>query len=142
MKTIQLVLYLKKLFLTSGKIKIIKSKQNSWIVKVWIAENLFYYLHPFILPDFLKTKPTKYELQIQFKVIQVFTSLDLKKTFYIKQFLDSYSSTLSNQDKTIIKNYFIQLIKVLQEYDLIESNYTIISDGSYHSVQELTSSNI
>ena len=33
-----------------------KGKQNSWI-----AEELFYYPHPFILPDLLKAKLTKYE---------------------------------------------------------------------------------
>ena len=28
-----------------------KGKQNSWTIEVWIANELFYYAHPFVLPD-------------------------------------------------------------------------------------------
>lgn len=41
-----------------------KSKHNSWIAKVWIAEELFYYAHPFLLPTFFKQKATKYEFYL------------------------------------------------------------------------------
>jgi hypothetical protein len=57
-----------------------KGKQNSWIAKVWIAEELFYYAHPFLFPDFLKPKLrklTKNELEVQFKIIQVFSSVGI-----------------------------------------------------------------
>ena len=36
------------------------------------------------------------------------------------------------------KKHFIELVKVLEEYDLIESKYKIISNGSFHDAQELT----
>ena len=57
-----------------------------------------------------------------------------KKEFFVKEFLDSYSSILSNQRRTKIKKLFIQLVGVLKEHDLIESNYKIISnDIEYYS---------
>jgi len=127
---------------TIPQVKLQKSKQNCWIAKVWIAEELFYYAHPFLLPDFFQQKTTKYQFDVQFKVIQVFSSINIMKEFFIKEFLDSYPSVLSNQQRTKIKRSFIQLIQILEEYDLIENNYKIISNASFYDTQELTTSNI
>lgn len=127
---------------TIPEVKFEKSKQNSWIVKVWMAEELFYYAHPFLLPSFSKQRITKDQFEVQFKVIQVFSSINLEKKFFIKEFLDSYSAVLSNQRITKIKKLFLQFVGFLKEHDLIESNYKIISDGYYHSVQELNIHNI
>jgi hypothetical protein len=79
--------------------KVSKSKQNCWI-----AKELFYYPHPFIFPDLLKRKLTKHEFEVSFKFIPIFSSLAIEKTFYIKDFFQNYSSTLTNQQKTKIKN--------------------------------------
>jgi hypothetical protein len=92
--------------LTIPEVKFEKSKQNSWIVKVWMAEELFYYAHPFLLPSFSKQRITK----DQFEVIQVFSSRNLEKKFFIKEFLDSYSAVLSNQRITKIKKLFLQFV--------------------------------
>ena len=119
-----------------------KDKQNSWIAKVWIAEELFYYAHPFIFPDLLKPKLTKHEFEVQFQVIQVFSSVDLEKTFSIKEFFQNYPLTLTNQHKTKIKKYFIQLIKMFEEHQLVDSNYKIICDGKVYDTDQLTSNNI
>ena len=59
---------------TIPEVKLEKEKQNTWIANVWIAEELFYYAHPFLLPDLLKPKLTKHQFKVQFKVIQVFSS--------------------------------------------------------------------
>jgi hypothetical protein len=123
---------------TIPEVKFKKSKQNSWITKVWIAEELFYYAYPFSLPCFSKQRITK----DQFKVIQVFSSITFEKKFFIKEFLDSYSAVLSNQRITKIKKLFLQFVAFLKEHDLIESNYKIIYDGYYHCVQELNIHNI
>jgi hypothetical protein len=119
-----------------------EGRQNSWIAKVWIAEELLYYNHPFLFPDFLQRKPTKHEFEVQFKVIQVFSSVDLEKTFYIKEFFQNYPSTLTNQQIAKIKKYFIQLIQIFQEHKLVDSNYKIISNGKLYDKDELTSNNI
>lgn len=67
--------------------------------------------------------------------------MDFKKVFHIQEFLDSYPSIISNQRKTKIKRYFLDLVQELKKSDLIESDYKIISDGSFISVDELTISN-
>jgi hypothetical protein len=120
-------------FIEIPEVKLEKSKQNSWIVKVWIAEELFYYAHPFLLPIFSNQRITK----DQFEVIQVFSSINLEKIIFTREFLDSYSAVLSNQRITKIKKLFLQFGGFLKEHDLIESNYKIISDEYYCPVQKL-----
>lgn len=119
-----------------------KGKQNSWIAKIWIAEDLFSYLYPFVFPDILTRKLKKYEMEVQFKIIQVFASVSITKTFYIRDFLNNYTSTLNNKQKTQIKKYFIQLIQTLKEADLITSDYMILSNGKLSPTDQLTPFNI
>ena len=61
---------------------------NAWIIKVWIAEELFYYAYPFMLPNFSEQKLTKDGLEVYFKSIQVFSSVDTEKKFLIQEFFD------------------------------------------------------
>lgn len=117
-------------------------KQKFLIAKVWLVEELFYYNYPFDLPNFFQQKLTKYELEVRFKLFQVFTSGSIEKEIGVQEFFKSYPSVLNNQQKTKIKKHFIELVKVLEEYDFIESKYKIISNGSFHDAQELTIRNI
>ena len=117
-------------------------KQKFLIAKVWLVEELFYYNYPFYLPNFFQQKLTKYELEVRFKLFQVFTSGSIEKEIGVQEFFKSYPSVLNNQQKTKIKKHFIELVKVLEEYDFIESKYKIISNGSFHDAQELTIRNI
>lgn len=66
----------------------------------------------------------------------------MEKTFFIKEYFQNYSSALNNSQKTEIKNYFIQLIQRLKEYNIIESNFKILQDGNFFKTPELTSKNI
>jgi hypothetical protein len=129
---------------TIPEVRVSKSKKqnNSLIARVWIAEELFYYNYPFILPDFFRNKNTKDEFQVQFEILKVFSSVSIQKEVFVQEFLDSYSSVLSNQRRTKIKKLFIQLVGHLKENDLIESNYKIISNGLLVDVDELTITNI
>ena len=127
---------------TIPEVNLQKSKQNCWVAKVWISEELFNYTYPFLLPDFFQQKLTKDEFEVRFKIIQVFSSINIVKEFFIQEFLDSYPSVLSNQRRTKIKKLFIQSVKLFQQYDLIEPDYKIIYDGYYCSVEELTIYNI
>lgn len=66
------------------KIKLEKSpKQKFWIGKIWSVEELFYYNYPFYLPNFFQQKLTKYELEVRFKFIQVFHSVNIE-TYFIQ----------------------------------------------------------
>ena len=110
--------------ITIPEVRVWKSKKqkNSLIARVWIAEELFYYNYPFLLPDFFRKKNTKDEFQVQFEILKVFCSVSIKKEFFVKEFLDSYSSVLSNQRRTKIKKLFIQFVGSLKDHDLIETN--------------------
>jgi len=66
----------------------------------------------------------------------------MKKEFFVQEFLDSYPSIISNKRITNIKRNFIQLVKTIQESDLIEDNYKIISNGHLSHTDELTIQNI
>jgi len=107
-----------------------KVKQNSWTVEVWIADELFYYAHPFVLPDLFQRKLTKHQFEVQFHVICTFSSLDTQKTFYFKEFLQAYRSTLNNPQIANIKRYFIELMEIFEEHQLIESSYQVLQIDS------------
>lgn len=117
-------------------------KQKCWIGRVWLVEELFYYTYPFYLPNLFQQKLTKDQLEVRVKFVQVFHSVNVEKEFFIKEFLNSYSSIISNQRLNNIKKYFIQLVRLFKEHDLIQDNYKIISNGHYYSTKELNVHNI
>lgn len=81
-------------------------------------------------------------MEVQFKVIQVFSSVNIAKTFWIKDFFEDYSVQLTNQQKTKMKKYFIECLHQCQKHGLITENYKIISKGKVYSTKELTSKSI
>jgi len=60
----------------------------------------------------------------------------------VEKFIASYPSIISNQRITNIKKYFIDVVKVLEEYDVIESKYKVISNGKFYNVDKITPHNI
>lgn len=126
---------------TIPDLKLTKSNKTGWIVEVWIAEELFYYSHPFLLP-YTRKKKTMDEFEVQFKMIEVFSSISIEKVFLIKEFLESYPSKVRNSRITNIKREFIKWVKVFTESGVIENDYKIIQDGKYYSTEELTINNI
>ena len=84
--------------------------QKFWVGRVWLAEELFYYKYPFHLPGFFHQKLKKHQFEVQVQVFKTFSSEGIEKVFLIKEFLQNYKSSLSNQQKTKIKEYFIQSI--------------------------------
>lgn len=126
---------------TIPELNVFKSDSNVWIVRVWVAEELFYYSHPFILPNLRKLK-TKFQFEVQFEIIRVFSSVNIEKSFRIKEFLELYPAKISNKQRSDIKKEFIHWVTILRDFDLIENNYKIMKDGWYQPVSELTNSNI
>ena len=59
----------------------------------------------------------------------------------MKEFLARYP-TIENRQKTKIIQYFIELVKILEERNFLESNYKIISNGNSHETDQLTTRNI
>lgn len=100
-----------RMLVTILEVVISKSEQNIWNVEIWIAEELFDYLHPFLFQDLFDKKLTK----DQFQVIKVYSSSDIRKEFHIQNFLDNYPSILSSQRKKKIKEYFIHYLQFLNQ---------------------------
>jgi hypothetical protein len=125
------------------QIKLEKSpKHKFWIARVWLVDELFYYSYLFYLPNLFQQKLTKDELEVRVKFVQVFSSVNTEKVFLIQEFLNSYPSVISNQRVNNIKNYFIQLVQLFKEYDLIKDNYKIISKGLHYPTKEFNTHNI
>lgn len=114
-------------------------KQKYLIANVWMVNELFYYSYPFYFPNFFNTKLTKDQFEVRFKFIQVFSSINIEKVFWVQEFI---SSKVSNQRKATIKKYFIEVIELLQKYDLIENNYKYISQGNMYKTPKLDVKNI
>ena len=127
---------------TIPEVNLQKGKQNSWTVAVWIADELFYYAHPFLLPDLFQVKLTKLQLEVQVHVIRTFSSFDTQKIFHVEEFLQAYPSTLNNQQITGVKRYFIQLMEIFQEHKLIEASYQVLVDDKVYHVNKLLPNNI
>jgi len=75
------------MLVTIPDVYVSKSEQNIWNVEIWIAEELFDYLHPFLLTNIFQTKLTRDQFHVLFEVIQVYSSNDIRKEFHFSTFL-------------------------------------------------------
>ena len=50
-----------RMLVTVPEVFVYKSEQNILIVEIWLAEELFHYLHPFLFNDFFQQKLTKHQ---------------------------------------------------------------------------------
>lgn len=55
-----------RMLVTIPEVFVFKSEQNILMVEIWIAEDLFDYLHPFLFSDLFFKKLTKHEFQVLF----------------------------------------------------------------------------
>ena len=122
-----------RMLVTIPDVSVSKSEQNIWNVEIWIAEDLFDYLHPFLFQDFFSKKLTKDQFQVLFELIKVYNSSDIRKEFHIQNFLDNYPSILSSQRKKKIKEYFIHYIQVLNQQQKLQDKF-IDLDSSYNKI--------
>ena len=97
-------------------VKVYKSKKhrNSGVVEIWIAEDLFEYLCPFLYPDSFKENLNKHQFAVLFEIIKVFCYETTRKEFNIQQFLESQAPNLNVTKKKQIKDYFISFLKEFQ----------------------------
>ena len=126
-----------RMLVTIPEVFVNKSEQNIWNVEIWIAEELFDYLHPFLFEDLFDKKLTKDEFQVLFEVIKVYTYEDIRKEFFIQEFLESYPSTLSNKQKKQMKEYFLHYLKVLKKEEKLQDKVLDISSNKLLDMNEL-----
>lgn len=119
-----------QMFVTIPEVEIDKSKQNISMVEIWIAEELFHYLHPFLFTDIFQQNPNKHQFQVLFEIIKTSSSIDIRKEFNITQFLNNSPSVLSNQHKRQIQEYFIQYLKVLHQEGKLQDKVLDLSSNN------------
>ena len=129
-----------RMLVTIPEVSVYKSEQNILMVEIWIAEELFNYLHPFLFSDIFQQKLTKHQFQVLFEIIKTYSSIHLRKEFNITQFLDNYPSVLSNQHKRKIQEYFIQYLKVLHQEGKLKDKVLDLSSNKVLTITDLNSS--
>jgi hypothetical protein len=127
---------------TVPEVKLYKNNEKAWVVEIWLAEELFNYLHPFIFEDLFKKKLTKDQFQVLFEIIQIYSSEDFRKEFHFKQFLNTYKSSCSYQRKTKIKQYFIQDLFMLQKQKKINEQVLLLPWNQVYQINKLTTSHL
>lgn len=129
-----------RMLVTIPEVCVYKSKQNIWLVEIWIAEDLFEYLHPFLFPDFFKKKLTSDEFEVIVEIIKIFSSNSVRKEFHIPRFLNSKNKNLNGSRQKKIKEFFIKYLMIFQkEYKLRNEILFSSSPIEYKKIDELTS---
>ena len=113
--------------------------QNQWIAEIWVADELFQYLYPFLLPDYFKKKLTTDEFLVVFEIIQIFSVDNMRKEFNIPRFFELYPSKINGTRKKKIKDSFLLYIKVLQKQGIIQDQvlFPLLSCSNPKSVLKL-----
>ena len=113
---------------------------NYLLARVVLMDALFHYQYPFRFLDLFEGNITKYKMLVRIEFIKTFSSKDSHKSFNIRQFFNPYR--VSNQKIKQVKQIFIYLIKIFQQYQLIEDEGLLITNGSTINIHNLTTSNI
>jgi len=131
-----------RMLVTVPEVFVTKSQQNIWNVEIWIAEELFDYLYPFLFQDFFSTKLTKDQFQVLFEVIKVCSSTETRKEFHISTFLDNYPSVLSSQRKKKMKEYFIHYLQLLNQQHKLHDKVLDLSSNQIIDIHDLNTSHL
>ena len=113
---------------------------NYLLDRVVLMNDLFHYQYPFRFPDLFEGNLTKYERLVRIEFIKTFSSKDPHKSFNIRQFFNTYK--VSNQKIKEVKQIFIYLIKIFQQYQLIEDEGLLLINVNRINIPKLTTSNI
>jgi hypothetical protein len=66
-----------RMLVTVPEVAVYKSEQNILMVEIWIAEELFNYLYPFLFSDIFQQKLTKHQFQVLFEIIKTYSFIYL-----------------------------------------------------------------
>ena len=126
-----------RMLVTVPEVSVYKLEQNILMVEIWIAEDLFDYLHPFLFSDVFQQKLTKHQFQVLFEIIKTYSSIHLRKEFNVTQFLNNYQSVLSNQHKRQIQEYFIHYLKILHREGKLQDKVLDLSSNKVFQITDL-----
>ena len=83
---------------------------------------------------------TKYEKLVSIEFIKTFSYKDPHKSFNIRQLFNTYK--VSHKKIKEVKQIFIYLIKIFQQYQLIQDEGSLLTNRSRINIHKLTTSNI
>jgi len=110
------------------------------LARVVLIDDLFHYQYPFRFPDLFEADLTKHERLVRIEFIKTFSSKNVEKHFYIRQFFNTYK--VSNKKIKEVKQIFIDIIHIFQQHQLIEKQVLLIPNRSRINIHNLTTSNI
>lgn len=123
---------------TIPEVNLYKDIHKYWIAEVWMAEELFYQPHPFLLTDYFRAKLTKYQFQVLFEIIQRYSFTDIRKEFHFQQLINSYSTSINGKTKIKIKEHFIEYLQALEKQQRIRSEVLILPSNETHNIHQIT----
>jgi hypothetical protein len=126
-----------RMLVTVPEVSVSKSEENILMVNIWIADELFDYLHPFLFDDFFQQKLTKHEFQVLFEIIKIYSSIDIRKEFNIQRFIENYPTSLNNKQKKQIKEFFIHYLKILHQEGKIQDKVLDLSSNKILHINDL-----
>lgn len=109
---------------TVPEVQLFKNNQKAWVAEIWLAEELFHYLHPFMFEDLFKNKLTKDQFQAQLTFLLAFSVLAIEKVFDVEEFFNLIN--LRNNQLIKIKKNIIQLLNELAENNIIQNTVEIV----------------
>ena len=113
-------------------------KHGSWIVKISVGEQLYYYSYPFIFSNCFCNFQNKYDLLLKLEIIQILSTDSLEKSFSVEDFMNRFS--ISNQKRRDIKKRMVELLNELKTSNSVEPHFNIIykDDAKKKSKKEVT----
>ena len=117
--------------------------KNSWVIEVFIVEELFNFSYPFVFPKSFLCGEHKNDFRLKLLLIQSLSVKDLQKKLDIQELFERVR--VSNSRMVQIKEKLIPLLQELVEEKSLRPEIQIISKSGkkkYVQIKNLTSSSI
>ncbi len=101
----------------------VQKEEQKWIGKVAVGEQLYFYEYPFQFHDYFRHWKNNYQFQVKIELIEVISTLNLKKEFHVEEFINQFN--ISNSKKTELKHFIVETIDQLIENQVIRPQIKI-----------------
>lgn len=124
---------------------VLQKHQRKVICESFVVDALFNYTYPYCFSNLLKKndkKVSKLELFVrQHLILSVVQTQSIEKSISVSDLINLYPSTLSNQDKALVRVYLIDSLESLIKDNILESEVSYSQNSSSQflptTVQEL-----
>lgn len=99
-------------------------KSNRWFVRIYINEDLYQHVYPFLLSKSFRNYDNKTDCILKLKLIRSISVKSTKKVFYLSQFIEQLK--LSGRRIANVKQDLIFLIKEIVQQGIIQSRLELV----------------